>query len=833
MRKHKARKMCKKAAAYTLLLSCLSTNILLTPYNAYAAGAHAEVDETMYLNLDHYGAVSKANVVKGVNFNGVSSYTDFGKYINITNMSDGQKPDFKNGSVTWQKYDGGKFYFQGTLEPESVEVPWTFDISYKLNGVLMDADKIGGKSGLVEIDIDAYPNKNVSEYMQNNMMLIVAVPVDVQKCYSVDAPDAQTATLGQYSGIIFEALPGKEGHFKIRLGTDAFETVGAIFTMSPVTVGDLSKIKDLKEIKDDFRDDTNSMLDDFESVLDGVTNVQSQLDLTNQMLKDLKSGKDKLHNNAQVIFNGNDVAIQDLRDLQGTLEPLNEDLKTAQWMVYDVNANLNSLDTHLMDSSSKLKTLNTRLRQLGQSMSGATITNLDIDNMSDDAQDAIDSLNEVLGSLNAIANDSTDEDRREKLRASASEIMTNLALDNASDYSNYEKLTDSEKSLIAAVAEELGESVDDISGTELAAILAIANASSLSSDSDATKAKYIAYVMSKISELSTLATATDEVKQAAAQAVAAEGYDLTKLLKYAEIMLAATQDSTLVAKAENYAKHLNTILDLKNDAKALINETISEDEDLNDLADSLHDLTDSIENLKDSEGDLFSSDEAEELIAAINTVIYDLDDILDDGGAVSFQAARTLNTIRNAISDIDGLVGIMNAYYEDVQRTFEDSENIIMELEKTSQDAASAMQNINNVLRSAEPDFNSAADAGLEIGSQAVDNTQDIVDSTKNLKKTGRNLRDTINNKLDEEEADNNFLNMDPDAPKVSLTSDHNQEPTNISIICRSDEITVDDNEDAVLDSEVPGESTTLFQRIKAVFVKMWNTVTSLFGNDE
>ncbi len=832
MRKQKARKILKKAATYTLLLTCLSTNIIYTPYTVYAAGAHADVDETMYINLDYYGAVSKANVVKGINFNGVKSYTDFGKYINITNMSDGQKPDFKNGSVTWQKYDGGKFYFQGTLEPDSVEIPWTFDITYKLNGVVMDADKIGGQSGLVEMDIDAYPNKDVSDYMQNNMMLIVAVPVDVQKCYSVDAPDAQTATLGQYSGIIFEALPGKEGHFKIRLGTDKFETVGAIFTMSPVTVGDLSKIKDIKEIKDDFRNDTNSMLDDFENVLDGVTNVQSQLNLTNQMLKDLRSGKDKIHNNAQIIFNGNDVAIQDLRDLQGTLEPVNEDLKTAQWMVYDINANLNDLDSDLMDSSSKLKTLNTRLKQLGQSMSGTSITNLDIEDLSTDTQDAIDSLNEVLSNVNTITKDATNETRREKLKASASEILTNAALDNASDYSGYKKLTDSEKSLISAVAEALGEDVDSISGSDLAAILAVANSSALSSDSTATKAKYIAYVKSKESELQALQTATDAIKQQAAEAAAAEGYDLSKIMKYATVMISGASDSTLLEKATNYAKHLNTILDLKNDAKSLINETISEDEDLNNLADSLNDLTSSIENLKDEEGDLFSSDEAEELVDAINNVIYDLDDIMDDGGAVSFQVARSLNTVRSAISDIDGLISIMNAYYEDVQRTFEDSENVIMEIEKTSQDAASAMQNINNVLRSAEPDFNAAADSGLEIGALAVDNTQDIVDSTKHLKNTGRNLRDTINNKLDEEEADNNFLNMDPEAPKVSLTSDNNQEPTNISIICRSEEITVDDNEEKILDSEIPAESTTLIQRIKAVFIKMWNAVTSLFGNE-
>ncbi|HCS67321.1 MAG TPA: hypothetical protein DIW34_03705, partial [Oribacterium sp.] len=382
MKKHSVQKIMKKTAAYTVLASCLTTNILVAPMTAYAGAATADVDETMYLNLDYYGNVSDANVVKGIDFNGTSSYTDFGDYLKITNMTDEQRPEIKNGSVTFEKNKNGKFFFQGELKPDSVKAPWTFDITYKLNGVVTDADKIAGASGLVEMDIDCTPNKSVSKYMQDNMMLFVAIPVDIQKCYSVDAPESQTMTLGQYTGVVFTALPGQEGHFQVRLGTDKFESIGVIFAMTPGTVGALNKIKDIKDIKDDFRDDTNAMLDDFDDMLDDVTNVSAQLKITNKILEELQSGKNKIHSNAQVIFDGNDVAIQDLRDLNGTLEPLNEDLKTSQWMVYDINQNLNTLDSDLMDSSSKLKSLNTKLKRLGSSMSGTSIDNLQIQDMS-------------------------------------------------------------------------------------------------------------------------------------------------------------------------------------------------------------------------------------------------------------------------------------------------------------------------------------------------------------------------------------------------------------------------------------------------------------------
>ena len=107
-----------------------------------------------------------------------------------------------------------------------------------------------------------------------------------------------------------------------------------------------------------------------------------------------------------------------------------------------------------------------------------------------------------------------------------------------------------------------------------------------------------------------------------------------------------------------------------------------------------------------------------------------------------------------------------------------------------------------------------------------------MIDHTTELKETGHGLRDAINDKLDEEEADNNFINMDPDAPKVSLTSDNNQEPTNISIVCRSDEIKSAEEAES-LDSEVDAAGTTFWQRIANVFITIWNAIKGLFSSDD
>ena len=876
MRKHSVQKIMKKTAAYTVLLSCLTTNILVAPMTAYAGQATADVDETLYLNLDYYGNISDANVVKGINFNGTSSYTDFGDYLKITNMSDEQKPEIKNGSVTFEKNKNGKFFFQGELKPDKIKAPWTFDITYKLNGVVTDADKIAGASGLVEMDIDCMPNKSVSKYMQDNMMLFVAIPVDIQKCYSVDAPESQTMTLGQYTGIVFTALPGQEGHFQVRLGTDKFESVGAIFAMTPGTVGALNKIKDVKDIKDDFRDDTNAMLDDFDNVLDDVTDVSAQLKITNQILEQLQSGKNKIHGNAQVIFDGNDVAIQDLRDLNGTLTPLNDDLKTAQWMVYDVNQNLNTLDSDLMDSSAKLKSLSTKLKRLGSSMSGTSIDNLQIQDMSDE----IKGVTSTLGKVNTDIKNLTDSENRKEFNASASEVMTNAALSHVKNHTEGVSATD------AAAAEEVVKKVqraaeiaqqnptsteeyvpeivakckkavedafaeaqraaatspDTALGTQVMTALSM-NPTQLD---DATKGTIIV-LSTALQNMGITDTATIAEAVGAALADMASGGDgSTALAPYlsdspkgqevkeqaVKAVLAQATATTLGRdKASAYLGHVNDLTKLQNDAKDLENTAIGKS--ASQLADHVNGLTDAIEEILKATDGLVDSDAAENLVDYINSVTSDLNEIMDNGGAVAFDAAKTLNTLRSVISDIDELIGIMNAYYGDVQKTLEDSENVLTQIQKTSGDAATALQNLNSTLRSAEPDFSAAADNSFKVGHMAIDNTNKIVDDTKDFKSTGRNLRDTINNKLDEEEADNNFLNMDPEATKVSLTSDQNQEPTSIAIICRSDEISVSDDTTKTLDAEIPDASTNLLGRIKAVFVKLWNTVRSLLGMDD
>jgi len=127
-----SKKRMGKRLAASVMAAVTASTAIATP--VFAAPPRVQVDETMYVNLDYYGAETEINVVKGCSTNGVTEYTDYGVYDKVENMTDGTEPSLGDGTVTWKFPDKNqRFYYQCTLPKAQTELPWTFDISYKLN----------------------------------------------------------------------------------------------------------------------------------------------------------------------------------------------------------------------------------------------------------------------------------------------------------------------------------------------------------------------------------------------------------------------------------------------------------------------------------------------------------------------------------------------------------------------------------------------------------------------------------------------------------------------------------------------------------------------------
>ena len=336
---------------------------------SYGAPAAVETDETMYVNLDVYGKAQKVNVVKSCSLNGVTDFTDYGNYLAVENMSTQDEPQLGEGEVVWKLPTDRRerFYYKCTLDQEQTALPWNFDVSYKLNGVPTDGEKLAGASGLVEIHITAEPNEQADLYYRNNMLLLVAVPVDMSKCFSVEAEGSQTQNMGELTAVVFTALPGEEGDYTVRIGSDSFETTGVIMAMTPGTVEDLEHIKDLKEAKDTWQDAGDELYDSLEQMAQSIEDMRGGVDQMQSGLNAADNARQKWSSSKDAILAGNDRSLESLRAMSGQLETLVPHLQTAKEEAEIVHKSMGDIVGTLGEMQEPLGKLYTRLRNIKSS----------------------------------------------------------------------------------------------------------------------------------------------------------------------------------------------------------------------------------------------------------------------------------------------------------------------------------------------------------------------------------------------------------------------------------------------------------------------------------
>ena len=361
---------CRRAGALLLALAMIPGGG--GSAEVWAAPKAVSADETMYVNLDWYGQPEAVNVVKGCSLNGLRSFTDYGTYLNVENMSTMDAPEISGDQVKWNlSQDAGeRFYYKCAMDPEQVELAWNFDISYKLNGVPANADELAGASGLVEIHIEAEPNARARLYDRNNMLLAAAVPVDMSKCRSVEAEGAQTQSLGDTTAVVFTALPGEKGDYTVRIGTDSFETVGVILSMFPGTLEDLEHIKDLKEAKDTWQDAGDELYDSLEQMALSVEDMREGVELAQSGAAAAERARQKWSGAKDSILAGNDQALASLSALSSQMEKMVPHLETAKDAAEVIHSSMNDIVTTLGEMQEPLRKLHTRLRGIKSGASG-------------------------------------------------------------------------------------------------------------------------------------------------------------------------------------------------------------------------------------------------------------------------------------------------------------------------------------------------------------------------------------------------------------------------------------------------------------------------------
>lgn len=283
-------------------------------------------DETVYVNLNYDGTVSKMNVVNFFKAEEAGIYQDYGNYVNIVNLTNDSKPQVEADSILWDLTNAEEdFYYQGQLN--NGELPWAFTIEYKLNGEVVEASDLPGAVGELIITINVEENKAADEYFRQNYMMQITVPVNMQNSTLISAPGAVQMIAGHTKTLAFTVLPQTSNRFEIKAQVQDFTMDAMDIAMMKA---DLSSYMDVDEMTKGFGTMSEGMGDLAKGTVqlkDGITELSGGIDTLGSGLNKLSLGTPQLSEGMNQFGYGLNTFAGNLKGLSSGSSQMNEGMK--------------------------------------------------------------------------------------------------------------------------------------------------------------------------------------------------------------------------------------------------------------------------------------------------------------------------------------------------------------------------------------------------------------------------------------------------------------------------------------------------------------------------
>lgn len=358
--------------------------IIILAMNSVAIAAPTiDKTESVYVNLDYYGAVEQIHVSNDCVLTGQNEIVDFGVYENITNLTNRTELKNVDGKIIWDVSGLKRFAYNGKVSNDNAKnVPWTFEVSYKLNGVETRAEDLLGKSGLVEMIIDINANKDAKEYYRNNYMLEITGSYDLNKYLSVESDEAMFVTTGRTKTLMYIVLPGQSTTLHIRIGSEDFEMDGLTFAMVPIEGKALEKIGDIVDDKKSVEDAMDALNASADIILDAMGGMQTNLNGISSGISKVQGGTNELHGLANKRDEDIVKAKTTLENMQGVITSLQGDLDNA----IDGTKNLTDM---LEELQTEFKSIDNTMKNIQDNLS-------DIEEAIEDLPDDLDDISKTV-----------------------------------------------------------------------------------------------------------------------------------------------------------------------------------------------------------------------------------------------------------------------------------------------------------------------------------------------------------------------------------------------------------------------------------------------------
>ncbi len=808
-------------------------------------------DEAYYATLDYYGNLLEGSVVKSYTLNGAAVLTDHGVYDEVVNLTDGTDPQVKDGVTTFSfgNTAPAHFYFEGKTAAPFEALPWRLSVSYTLNGVPARAEDLAGKTGVVEISIDALPNEAASEYARNNYTLEAMAVFNQDNILSLEAPGAQVQLIGNLRAVLFVALPGEEQHFVIRVGCEDFSFDGATFLMVPATLGQLEEISKLSQRKEDLEEDYQALSGSLDTLLDSFSTLGDSLRDTANGLDELNQARDTISSGKEQIYADGDQVLQDLEDLNHSLNTMPGHLDNADDSVKEVTDSLSEVAETAVSLRKNLDDVDDCLKDLQQDIkrirSGSGDMESHLDQLGADLkrlQDSLQELKETLGLLDIRINGGI-------ISQLPPEIQKEIQIQGQRLDAVLAQVQQLETVWSGVAENGQGAPASSIGYEQYQAAALIAGGSAASASEAAVLLQKIQTVDAGIAAVKAANPAlTDE--QALAYLVAAQKISEQEAAQYAAAkpqLAIMEQVYTAICgsvgqpmkKADFFAAMLmlHDINSLPDDQKTpqQIGKILAEKNTYIKTGGMLcalgedHDLS-RISGLLENLGNLLGHMGSGGLTGDLSGLVGKTDVTLGHLDTAAGVGREILDRLDTLLRDIQSLDDTISDQVPGLRDTLQDTKTLVRDLVTMTGDTHGFLTSFRSLAKNAGTQLDAGTKKSLEGLAETLRRTARSTDAVKDVKTAKETINGIIEDTWKEYTGEiNHMLLMDATAEAVSLTSAENPAPASIQVLIRTQEIKASEDAAAKQTGQAEKESVTFRGRVGQMFRDFWNAITGLF----
>lgn len=258
-------------------------------------------EEDIYVSLENNGAFANAYVINSFTLKEPAVIEDYGAYDKVTNLTTTDTLKVEGEKITVNA-PMGRFYYQGNIS--KLELPWSFDIKFRLDGKEVSPEKLSGAAGNMEITISIKPNQKAREDFSGHYAVQTTLTLDSGICTEIEANGATIANAGKNKTISYNLLPGSEALYSISANVKDFHMDGIRFAAVPFSFS-LEGI-DMSAFEDKFS---------------GLKELSGGIEELDNAAKQLKDGTAELTDGAASLRNG-------MKSWQAGLTQLNDSFST-------------------------------------------------------------------------------------------------------------------------------------------------------------------------------------------------------------------------------------------------------------------------------------------------------------------------------------------------------------------------------------------------------------------------------------------------------------------------------------------------------------------------